>query len=279
MTTALTQSARAIFAAIVIGATCLTAATAAAQVAAPPSPSIDVVGIRTGMTESEARAALKAAGFPERDTAPGRRTVPNSLSTESQILVLGNFTQTRFLHRIESTRTGPMGGALESVFVWMLPHGNESRVWAISRQERYASGRAPSFNALQSALTGKYGSAVRVRPNGTMDWFWDSAGRPLAPRERRECEGALHNAYLWMDGQQPLLSKAPAFPGIAQDDCAYAVRATVLQDQAGMSLRVEVAALRAGNEASVVTARIFQNLVSGANERSKSEADARRPRL
>lgn len=256
---------------------------AGAQTAAPPNSNIEVLGLRTGMTEAELRKALGAAGFAAKDTPIGSQQ--GSSRTGSSRLVLNQFDETEFLSSIVSRKSGK-DLLDDTVLVAFLPYGNETRAWAISRIARYLPGKGPSQGSILLALAEKYGPSADVKANSTVHWWWDAAGNPLPPKARPECERAIHDTQMVYDntGQSTTnlaALRAPPFPGIARAECAYGLRAQVSLDASGNAgfLAVLAVALKDANDGAMITSKLVGQLTANAQQKARAAADARKPDL
>ncbi len=142
-------------------------------------PSFDIVGLRLGMTESEAVNAIRAYDGTLRilsvQSAFGYSDGVQQLKTEP------------FLSRIEgrSAKQKP-GSTRPDLVVHFTPPPSAGRVWAIEREEGIDADQ-PSAEQFVGALTQKYGKPTAVSP-GNSSLAWDfPPGRPnciLRPPDR-----------------------------------------------------------------------------------------------
>ncbi|MFN3304552.1 MAG: hypothetical protein ACK44A_12615 [Roseateles sp.] len=145
--------------------TALLAASCSTAMSQPAVP--DIVGLRLGMTASEAVAAIQA-----HDPALKLITVQSRFNYSDGMQPL----QTPpFLARIEArTGTGPSGKPALAVYFTPPPLGG--KVWAVERNES-VRGEPPTVQQYAAALQQKYGAPSAVSP-GSAALAWDfPAGR------------------------------------------------------------------------------------------------------
>jgi hypothetical protein len=274
---------RAVAVAIIVAAG---SGSALAQTAAAPTPSLDILGLRTGMREAELRSALGKAGFVEQDTSFATKQF--SPTTHSNRLILNNFKETEFLSSLVAQKFGGTGGTMldDIVLIAFLPYGNEPRAWAIRRTVRYQPAGAPSYKTTLTAVSEKYGTEASVLPNNTIHWWWDASGKPLPPKSRLECERAIHDTQMYPDNRGTSTKnlaavRAPAFPAISKSECAYGIRVQMDLDANRNVARLDVlaVALKDANAASLATSKIVTDLAKAAQAKANAAADSRKPDL
>lgn len=133
-------------------------------------PSFDIVGLKLGMTESEAVSAIKAYDGTLRITS-----VQSSFGYSDGVQ---QFQTDPFLSRIEarSMRKKP-GSTRPDLVLYFTPPPKGGRVWAIEREEGIDTNQ-PTAEQFAAALAKKYGAPTATSP-GSWSLAWDfPAGRP-----------------------------------------------------------------------------------------------------
>jgi hypothetical protein len=142
------------------------------------APTLDIVGIKLGMTTREAAAALRADN-PRLMLRPTTRT----LEGFAQPLLFSIVGQ-------ETTTSGPdstitrAGEDVELLFT--TPPGPEV-VWGVKRIYTFATKEMPDLQITLDALRKKYGQeTVPASPDGrdmtkNMVWVYDAEGKPMGP--------------------------------------------------------------------------------------------------
>lgn len=160
--------------------------------------SLDVVGIKLGMTVADAMRALKADN-PRMTLTPTSRAL-EGFASPLVFEVLGNEPVTAG----PNFTTARAGEALEILFT--LPPGPEV-VWGLQRNYHFATGERPSMEATIGALLKKYGPASMAPSSDPRDrtkniaWVYDAQGRPLgaAGAQVNLACGALFSAHFGGD--------------------------------------------------------------------------------
>jgi hypothetical protein len=130
-------------------------------------PAFDILGLRLGMTEGEAVAAIKA-----RNSALKITSVKSAFGYSDGV---EQFQTEPFLSRVEA-RSVPTSIKADLV-LYFTPPPQGGRVWAIERDERI-EGDPPTVEQYAAALKQKYGTPTAVSPGGA-HLAWDfPAGRP-----------------------------------------------------------------------------------------------------
>jgi hypothetical protein len=146
------------------------------------SPAFDVVGIRLGMSVTDAMRALKADN-PRLQLTPSTRQL-EGFSSPLMLSVIGD----------EAATPGPGGttarGGETVEILFTLPPSMEA-VWGVQRKYHFATSERPSMEATLGALMKKYGpAAVPPSPDArdhtkSIIWVYDAQGRALGPAGRQ----------------------------------------------------------------------------------------------
>lgn len=212
-------------------------------------PSFDIVGLKLGMTESEALNVIKAYD--------GTLQISSVKSAFGYSDGVQQFQTEPFLSRIEArSKKMKPGSTRPDLAVYFTPPPKGGRVWAIEREEAIDTNQ-PTAEQFAAALAQKYGSPTATSP-GSTSMAWDfPAGRPnciLRPPDRpgfpafrpsgREDLGFLLN--LWQ--QRKLI---PADASTCASRLHYvlsSMNGTVISRH--YALLIDVAAFAASNEAA-----------------------------
>ncbi len=138
---------------------------------------LDVAGIKIGMSEDDAIAALKAHN-PRLNLAQPAHKI-EGISESVLPLVTGMVMP-----------TGTLDGETVTLLFTMPP--SRKVLWGIQRTTNYLAPHRPSTEATIAALRDKYGPEnVPLNPGmtGNLAWVFDGNGNPLAP-------GAAKQAYM-----------------------------------------------------------------------------------
>jgi hypothetical protein len=138
-------------------------------------PTLDVAGIKIGMSEDDAIAALKAHN-------------PRLLLTQPAHQIEGISEPVRPIVSGKVALTGDLVG--ESVdLLFTMPPG-QSVLWGIRRTVNYPAPQRPTTDATFAALRGKYGPEnVPAGISGNPAWVFDANGNLMDP-------GAAKQAYM-----------------------------------------------------------------------------------
>jgi hypothetical protein len=142
------------------------------------APSLDIVGIKLGMTTREAAAALRADN-PRLMLTPTTRT----LEGFSQPLLFSILGQ-------EPITVGPEGGIVragEDIVILFTTPPSAEVVWGVKRQYTFAAKDQPDMQVTLDALRKKYGPETVPPSPGSQDmtknmvWVYDAQGKPMGP--------------------------------------------------------------------------------------------------
>jgi hypothetical protein len=142
------------------------------------APSLDVVGIRIGMTVKEAATALKAAN-PRLRLAPGTRAL-EGFPQPLLFSIIGN----------EDSITGPDGimtRAPETITLLFTTPPSPEVVWGVKRVYNFRPKEQPEMQNMLDALRKKYGpeslpaSSDRRDLSKYVAWVYDAQGKPMGP--------------------------------------------------------------------------------------------------
>lgn len=147
---------------------CLTPARAQAQ--STPAAGFEMAGIRLGMTEAEARAALRAFDPALRITA-----VMGAFNYRDGARML---TTPEYLDRLEA-----MKGNSEGVKVYFSGPDGEVRVIGVYRNA-LVTANPPSAAQFAQSLIGKYGRPSGVNGTNMSHIVWEEAGKPSCVKVR-----------------------------------------------------------------------------------------------
>jgi len=129
---------------------------------------MDIVGLKLGMTESEAMAALKA-----HDATLTIAPIKSSFQYNDGV----NYFQTEpFLAKIEA-RTRGSAQADAEFMLYFTPPPKGGRLWAVDRKERIQE-RQPTLAQYTEALVTKYGKPLATSRGGNALAWEFPAGRP-----------------------------------------------------------------------------------------------------
>ncbi|MGE4529675.1 MAG: hypothetical protein AB7D00_15020 [Rhodospirillaceae bacterium] len=165
-----------------------------AQTASTPAAKMDIAGVRIGMTEAEARAALRAFDPSMRIV---RTTTRYNYSPGE-----GRPEQStpEFFDRLE-VRTA--NGAVDLFTVYFANPPGEARVIAIERPNLPHTQNPPTQQQFRASLTAKYGQPSFL---GEGEIVWEEAGKPrcsFSRAQNRPLGGGLTRERLF-----PTLSQA-----------------------------------------------------------------------
>lgn len=131
-----------------------------------PASGMDIAGLRIGMTEADAMAALRAFD-------PGAKVTRRTVASFPYFDGASMLQAPEFLDQLEvSTNGGPFR-------VWFTGLPSESRVFAVNR--RGAAERPPGSEQFVSSLVSKYGpfdARSPARPGGQTVVQWGEEGKP-----------------------------------------------------------------------------------------------------
>jgi len=142
------------------------------------APSLDVVGIRVGMTVKEAAAALKADN-PRLMLSPGTHTL-EGFAQPLLFSIIGN----------EDATTGPNGTmtrANETITLLFTTPPSPEVVWGVKRVYNFLPKEQPEMQNMLEALRMKYGPESRPASPDPRDlskyvaWVYDAQGKPMGP--------------------------------------------------------------------------------------------------
>lgn len=157
--------------AALVGLTSLAAqAQTPAQTASPSN--FEMAGVRIGMTEAEARAAIQAFD-------PALRITPVMGVFNYSDGVNPSLKTPEFLDRLE----GHKGNQAVSLKVYFSGPVGEVRVVGVFRSEIVAS-NAPTAAQFAQSLIGKYGRPAGVNTMNNAHIIWESTGRPSCIKAR-----------------------------------------------------------------------------------------------
>lgn len=165
-----------------------------AQTASTPAAKMDIAGVRIGMTEAEARAALRAFDPSMRiiRTTTRYNYSPGEGRPEQ--------STPEFFDRLE-VRTA--NGAVDLFTVYFANPPGEARVVAIERPNLPHTQNPPTQQQFRASLTAKYGQPSFV---GEGEIVWEEAGKPrcsFSRAQNRPLGGGLTRERLF-----PTLSQA-----------------------------------------------------------------------
>ena len=145
-----------------------------AQTASTPAAKMDIAGVRIGMTEAEARAALTAFDRSMRIIRTTSRY--NYAAGEGRP---ENLSSPDFLDRLE---VQPAGGGFELFIVYFATPPSEPRVIAIERPALAHTQNPPTQQQFRASLLAKYGQPSFAEPHQIV---WEEAGKPRCAFTRR----------------------------------------------------------------------------------------------
>jgi hypothetical protein len=140
-------------------------------------PTLDVAGIKIGMSEDDAIEALKAHNPRLPLSQPGHRI--EGISEPVRPFVTGHVLP-----------TGDLDGETVTLLFTMPP--GLKILWGIQRTTNYPAPRRPSTEATVAALRDKYGPdnvPLNLAMSGNLAWVFDANGSLMAP-------GAAKQAYM-----------------------------------------------------------------------------------
>lgn len=123
----------------------------AAQGAPAFAQSVDILGVKLGMTSAEALAALKAQD--------PKLTFTNIDSYFGYSDGVKNYETKPFLSEIQARRTGTHPSSPAEIRLYFTPPPNAQKLWVIERREKVTQ-NPPSFAQYTAALNEKYGKPV-----------------------------------------------------------------------------------------------------------------------
>jgi hypothetical protein len=159
---------------LVLFAACLSAMAGFAQTGG--SPSLDVVGIKPGMTVSDAMRALKAYN-PNLNLRPmtfGIEGFPGDLLLEAEGVQAG-----------VNAADGTLARGAETIEILFTQPPTTEVVWGVKRVYNFTPKEKPSLESALQALRRKYGpetipaSTDPRSPGGYMAWVYDAQGKPM----------------------------------------------------------------------------------------------------
>lgn len=165
---------RAAFFSTLIGAVLAMLTPAFAQNAATPAARMDIAGVRIGMTEAEARAALTAFDPSMRIIRATSRYNYSAGDGRPE-----NLSTPEFLDRLE---VQPARGGFELFIVYFATPPSEPRVIAIERPTLAHTQNPPTQPQFRSSLLGNYGQPSFAEPHQLV---WEEAGKPRCAFTRR----------------------------------------------------------------------------------------------
>ena len=148
---------------------------ALAQTAATPAAKMDIAGVRIGMTEAEARAALTAFGASMRIIRATSRYNYSAGEGRPE-----NLSTPEFLDRLE---VQPARGGFDLFIVHFATPPSEPRVIAIQRPNLAHTQDPPTQQLFRSSLLAKYGQPSFAGEN---ELVWEEAGKPRCAFTRRD---------------------------------------------------------------------------------------------
>lgn len=151
-----------------------------AQTASTPAAKMDIAGVRIGMTEAEARAALTAFDSSMRVIRTTSRY--NYSAGEGRP---DNLSTPEFLDRLE-VRTA--NGAVDLFIVYFATPPAAPRVIAIERPNLAHVPNPPTQQQFRSSLLAKYGQPSF---SGEGEIVWEEAGKPRCAMSRRDGRPSL----------------------------------------------------------------------------------------
>lgn len=166
-----------------IGCQVRIAAVLAASVCAVPAVAAewDIAGVKLGMTEAQARAALQAFD--------ARSPVDTYHSAYPYSDGVANFQSPQFLNSIRMTIGDASLG--NGIMLWFSGPQAEARVIGIARKHFDPSPTAPTLVLFEQSLQAKYGAASGVF-DGTYP-AWEQAGQPSCVRhQERGGQSRIH---------------------------------------------------------------------------------------
>lgn len=129
---------------------------------------MDIVGLRLGMTEAEATAALRA-----HSSALKVQVVRSAYGYTDGVKQMST---PQFVSRIEGYLPSKVSQG-PNFIVLLTPPPQGGRVWAVERREN-AGGNPPTIDQYTQALVQKYGKPSGVSRNGAAMVWEQPAGRP-----------------------------------------------------------------------------------------------------
>lgn len=158
-----------------IGAALATLTPAFAQTASTPAAKMDIAGVRIGMTEAEARAALTTFDASMRIIRTTSRYNYSAGEGRPE-----NLSTPEFLDRFE-VRTA--NGAIDLFTVYFANPPGEARVIAVERPNLPHTQNPPTQQQFRASLTAKYGQPSFA---GEGEIVWEEAGKPRCSFSRAQ---------------------------------------------------------------------------------------------
>jgi len=223
------------------------------------APSLDVVGIRIGMTVKEAAVALKAAN-PRLMLSPTTRPL-EGFQQPLLFSIIGD----------EPATTGPnytmLRGSENIQLLFTTPPSPEV-VWGVKRVYNFATKEQPELETTLDALRKKYGpESVPASPDPRdqskyMAWVYDAQGKPMGPSGAPLNKVCATYATAHFGGtDDPTMNEIQTGnPGPAQCQSIIIVNANILANRIDQS-----------NPQSVVRGLIVQ-ITDGSRHRASTDA-------
>ncbi len=169
-------------------AACLSLVLVAGFASAQQTPSLDIVGIKPGMSMNDAMQALKADD-------PRLKMTNTSIQAEGFANPLIPLVQG---DDIAPNNVAQVNQPTETIQVLLTTPPGQAVVWSVWRNYIFPTSQRPSMQATIDALVAKYGPpSTPVDPAATVQsiaWVYDAQGKPIGPSGKQLdtiCESTL----------------------------------------------------------------------------------------
>ncbi|WP_106639243.1 hypothetical protein [Allosphingosinicella vermicomposti] len=282
------------------------ASLAIAQETAGPPVTVDINGLRLGMTPAEATAAIGAAGLPNVHRG-GKDFYIDKVRLNNRDDLIFTSAMRSEVFGDPSPFTGGERLGRRIMAVSFLPDTNRERAWGIYHYRTFRPGEGPLVANTIEGLVDKYGEPnlhkglakanfIRGVPasegtsGGTMLWYWNDAGKPMDTRVGENCRAALSNSMIGSGGPDIGL-----YNGVTLDSsmtkrdweagrragCGRVIEAQLGWNRDGVLTRMSVSAVDLGPawDAAVNLSRKIQGHEAEAQRERVRKANENKPEL
>ena len=242
--------------------------------------SLDVVGIRPGMTVKAAMLALRADN-PRLTIVPSLRQF-EGFAEPLMSAVMGS-------EKVEAGQNSILRGAEDVEILFTMPP-NQEAVWGVKRTYYFATAERPSLQNTLDALHKKYGpESMPPDPDPrnitkVIAWVYDSQGRPLGARGAQLYRSCGSFANHFGSGDSAALNDIQVGPQLPAAECRsiIIVEASVLanRDPGGSQLVVNTLIVSVADEGRYRTAidatrAVILNAAKSRDKKQSDEVDKR----